>query len=356
MIDARRRFRTTISADSTGHDERSRDGFTIIEMLVVMTLISLLIMLLLPAVQAARESARRSQCRNNSKQIGLAVAQYTSTFGCYPRGRQVSSDARYRHYESIPCSGPQDRSFIATILPYMEHQSVYDSLNHHLWIFSPQQSTTYGTSISIFACPTDTMAGFRKPVRLGSRFTELELPRDSVSLVFASSYAANHGSIIESAYELPRENCAISPKAAARVNGCITDLPFVTLESVTDGLSNTIIVAEKSNTILGQIRHSRSPYPYSELFGLWITGTFNDAMFTARYGPNFHERTGPNTQPLGAISASSQHPGGLHAIFGDGSVRFVKTTIDHGEGEDRPGLWQKLATRNGGEVIDASSY
>ena len=88
-------------------------GFTLIELLVVLAIIGILIALLLPAVQAAREAARSAQCRNNLKQIGLALHGYHEAIGCFPQGRLLKHDARFM-ISGIPCMGVVDRSFLGS--------------------------------------------------------------------------------------------------------------------------------------------------------------------------------------------------------------------------------------------------
>src|SRR5437867_8525511 len=107
-----------------------RKGFTLIELLVVIAIIAVLIALLLPAVQMAREAARRSQCRNNLKQLGLALNNYESTFHCYPPGSFIPENG-----SGYPCTGDGDAvmtdwaGHLIYILPYIEHSDVYNAIN-----------------------------------------------------------------------------------------------------------------------------------------------------------------------------------------------------------------------------------
>lgn len=334
-----------------------RTAFTLIEMLVVMSVISILIGLLLPAVQSSREAARRTTCQNHLKQIGLGLANYLSVHERFPRARAPIHDSRFLNYPSLPCSGPQDRGFLVSILPWLEMRQVYDSINHDLWIFAPEQATVQNVVIETYCCPSDTSAGRSKRIPLGPRSSNLESLADPYAYAVPSSYAANRGSILGTALESTSHECRIRPSEAALANGCITDIPNVTLASVTDGLSHTLIVAEKASMLLENHYDKWNSYPLSEVLGAWYSGTYFETMFTAWRGPNLRLSSDDSLNSFNVLTASSMHPGGLDVLMGDGSVRFVKNSIDAGDMiNDRIGVWQKLATRNGGEAIDSNAY
>lgn len=337
--------------------KQPRFGFTLIEMLVVISIIGLLTGLLLPAVQSAREASRRATCQNNLKQIGLGLANYLSTHSLFPRGRQLTQDVRYSLYPDNPCGGPLNHSFLVSVLPQLEQQNTYNAINHQLYIFSFEQATVHSTSISIFACPSDTDAGKPRDGRLKRRFPNFSLADDPVTSVVQGSYGACHGTNITWAFEDRDHGCRIIPSHAALVNGCITDLPHISLASITDGTSNTMIVAEMSATVLRDVRHELIDLPYSDLFGYWFSGAFNDTVYSAMYRPNLYKMMQKPYESYASDSASSRHPGGLNVLMGDGSVRFIKETIDSRDIKNHKfGVWQKLATRNGGEVIEEGSY
>ena len=127
-------------------------GFTLIELLVVISIIAVLIALLLPAVQAAREAARRAQCVNNLKQIGVALFNYENSIGAFPPG--------YIDYQNNPNNTPDldmgpGWGWAAMLLPFLEQQPLYNSINFSLGITNASNSTAVLTSLTVFQCPSD---------------------------------------------------------------------------------------------------------------------------------------------------------------------------------------------------------
>ncbi len=334
---------------------RKGRGFTLIEMLVTIGVITLLIGLLLPAIQAARESARRSQCQNNLKQIGLGLANYLTNSQFFPRGRQRIQDARFLEIPEIGCSGPLDRGFLVPLLPWIEQPQVFNAMNHSLSIYSVQQRTIQTVSIGIYACPDDPDAGRQKKGHLNHRFSNFSLADDPTTPVVGSSYASCQGSLYTTAFEDPRANCIIHTNLAARANGCITDYPLVPVSSVTDGTSNTMVVSEKASAVLRGIK-GRTFDVYSDYYGFWFAGDMLDTVFSAERGPNQFKKADPTSLTEWGWAASSLHPGGLNILMADGSVKFVKENISASSVSGKSGVWQSLATRNGGEAISAEDY
>lgn len=346
-------------------------GFTIIEILVSISIISVLIGLLLPAVQSARESARRAHCCHNLKQFGLALQSYHDSFGSLPPGRIKSYDPRYSG-PFPPCtSSIVDKSIEVFSLAFMEQATIYNSVNQDLAIIGGENRTIHAIAISAFACPSDPLAGWPRVLNPGA-LTTYGVP-DPAVMVF-TSYAGMIGSIPVLAQPLPRSNCVVAPSLSSQCNGVFNDLSPIRLASVTDGLSHTIFVAEKATTILQDLNEVNPEF--TARHGWYITGNWGDTLVTTFYPPNACDRVLMTAMMAWSNSASSMHPGGLNVLMGDGSVRFVKDTIQtwpfdlasgnpSGASRNRqgvwaslpsPGVWQALSTRSGGETTDSGSF
>jgi prepilin-type N-terminal cleavage/methylation domain-containing protein/prepilin-type processing-associated H-X9-DG protein len=346
---------------SAAEDVR-RGGLTLIELLVVIALIGLLIGLALPALQSAREASRRASCSSNLRQIGLAIHGYHDANGCLPPGRFRSYDPRYDRAD-FPCRLALDeKSYLVMILPYMEQVPLYNAVNQSVAIGGRENWTVIGASVGAYACPSDPDSGATRPVEM-EEFVQSRLagPADRLSTSF-TSYLACYGSAPISRDPSTAVGCAFDPRARAQAVGSFTDFPPIQLASISDGLSQTIFVAERAT---GPLR------PWGDrtfgLYGWYFYANFGDTLMTTMQPPNLFRRV---DLPLPS-GASSLHPGGINALMGDGSVRFVKETIDswpvdpdNGEpvgarldpagfwiGLPRPGVWQALSTRSGGEVV-----
>jgi prepilin-type N-terminal cleavage/methylation domain-containing protein/prepilin-type processing-associated H-X9-DG protein len=339
-----------------------RRGFTLIEMLVAVTVIGILVALLLPAVQSAREAARRASCANNLRQIGLALHSYHSALGSFPPSRLRTGDRRTLT-NGIPCSGPPDRSFLVAILPQLEQDPLYNSFNCSLWILSQENTTGHGASVGLYLCPSDTAASSphtRSPADFDWN------PPDDNSPKACASYGGFSASQFAFALPNPTQNCAVNPSLAAQSNGFFGDVPPITYASITDGLSPTLIMADKSVTALQMIDDPLDPFLF-ELHGWWIAGRVGQTLLAGAFPPNVVWRRPPALSHTAAWtwSASSLHPGGVNGLMADGSVQFIKNTIDAsplGTAQFAPtinvreGLWQKLITRNGGETIGTGDF
>jgi prepilin-type N-terminal cleavage/methylation domain-containing protein/prepilin-type processing-associated H-X9-DG protein len=202
----------------------SRRGFTLIELLVVIAIIAVLIALLLPAVQSAREAARRIQCTNNMKQIGLALHNYLSTNNTFPMGGTPQYDAR-----SATPAGPFEwmgYSSFAMMLPYLEQMVVYNTCNlqvcpdtGHGFAQAPN-STAYNTKLNAFLCPSDPYSGIQNLCNYAGCFgTTTYMPYLQVS-------------------------SSLPPSNKDDTTGLFTIWKSYTIQSVTDGTSNTMAFAE----------------------------------------------------------------------------------------------------------------
>lgn len=330
-----------------------RRAFTLIELLVVIAIIAVLIALLLPAVQSAREAARRAQCVNNLKQMGLALHNYEGSNGAFPIG--------IIRYTRPSCSEADTNSnkrhtLFAFILPYMEQSNVYDGMNFSFGAGFVVNVTAQETRIAAYVCPSD-------PPSTGP----INPPGQLVSIgVNQCSYSGVAGTI-----EFLRHRHA-PPTNAANCGHIEGDGTFVAsfnykLASIADGTSNTMFLGETSRFV-GQPSSWQNPWNYGEWYGVvggngqgslpmgiaYLAARPNSRLIDADVIPiidpdpfTWYQKAA--AQAYGNFGFRSQHPGGLNFLMGDGSVKFIKQTID------LP-TYRALGTRAGGEVISADSY
>jgi len=342
-----------------------RRGFTLIELLVVIAIIAVLIALLLPAVQSAREAARRSQCVNNLKQIGLAIHNYISSNDTVPPGGANATP-------TSPGDNALSQSFSMKVrlLPGLEQGAIYNAVNFYFsgnynsTLGGPANGTVVTTYIASFNCPSDGNPGNTGNANGSS-------PAKPIA---PSNYCNNNGT-------------------ARQYNGSVLNGPTwflggnanvgrkVTLASVTDGTTNTIVFSEwikgKSNqnrlrdlsvtenttsSGVGVKGSDYLDYQYCQSTGntAWVgpwdyRGEYWHCQDAGR-GGTYSQTMLPNSRSCNAgtaydnrISAASYHSGGVNALFLDGSVKFMKNSINYM-------TWYALGTIANGEVIDASAY
>jgi prepilin-type N-terminal cleavage/methylation domain-containing protein/prepilin-type processing-associated H-X9-DG protein len=343
-------------------------GFTLIELLVVISIISLLIGLLLPAVQAAREAGRRAACTNSLMQIGIAIHSYQSSWDCLPPGRVPLYDPRYAGLNPPCTSKAFDKSYLARLLPFLEESNLFNSINQSTSICAHENWTCFDVSCGVFACPDDPASGRPRPMNTTS-LSDLGMAQaGETALAVSTSYIGCFGDVPVAAVPRPITKCQVDPMAISESSGCFNDLSPIRLSGVTDGLSSTILVAERATTTLRNL-----PNEGFDASGWYFSGNLGDTLFVSMLPPNLFRQSNALVVPF---AASSLHPGGLNVLMGDGSVRFVKesinswpldprseepvgaqrTTAGWWQGLPKPGVWQALSTRNGGEVVSSESY
>ena len=280
-------------------------GFTLIELLVVIAIISVLIGLLLPAVQSARESARRARCSNNLKQLALSAANYENANGCYP------PDGLY--IVGIPNpqepNGGSDMTALARLLEYYEQEPLFNAYNILTDATHPSNITLAGVSISTLLCPSDPAMA-----------TKLDLSQISGNLTYVlptgtwyqaqSSYSTVWGC-----------NDTFAPPGET---GIITNQGITKASGITDGTSNTMLFSEVAQGWLPS-----SVVQTDEAYRPWNLGGWQ--WIDAEFAPNPWQYAPINAagEFLSAyfayvLAASSMHPGGVNAAFGDGSVNSSK--------------------------------
>ena len=334
-----------------------RRGFTLIELLVVIAIIAVLIALLLPAVQAAREAARRSQCINNLKQLGLAAMNYESSAGSLPSGMYGAprqSDGAIRTGLSV----------MVRIMPFVEGLNSFNTANFSFTATSAVNGTVASTGISVLWCPSDPSVMMPQPID-----PSYGLPSGTTLQQYYTSYGGNQGMwSLDVLYTNSTYNNRL-----ANMNGTIFSSSTVRLADITDGTSNTLLFAERP--------HGKIPVSGRNYYHWWNSGYYTDAMCETYYPLNGAFKGVPyisgSTDEDWVMTVGSYHPGGANVGFSDGSVRFIKDSIQSvafdpttGAVPALPysgglfsvaagyqiGIWQKISTRSFGEVVSADQY
>lgn len=320
---------------------RGTRGFTLIELLVVIAIIAILIALLLPAVQQAREAARRSQCKNNLKQLALALHNYESTHRVFPPGG---------------LGYPYVWSAHAQLLPFVDQGNLQGLFNYDVPPLNAFNSGSFDatevgnndtaarTRIPLLVCPSD------KDVVPGADYAGISYPGCGGSGLNGSG-TSDDGSI-------------------SNADGVIYSQSRTRFRDVTDGTSNTVLFGEQllgdgqnvapsgsdysrrvvelsmgDQTTPDACAASAAPAWSGQRGAKWVNGHLADTMYNHWFGPNASVPDCHNGyHNFALVSARSAHTGGVQIALVDGSCRFVSENINLD-------LWRALATRAGGEVI-----
>ncbi len=364
---------------------RGRRAFTLIELLVVIAIIAVLIALLLPAVQAAREAARRAQCVNNLKQIGLSIHNYHSTNNCIP--------PLFTNFGTAPNGpsepgGPWPLGWMVGILGYMEQQQLYNIANYSFGAFGvANQNTLSSIKVATFICPSESL---NQGPWIASTWT---------------NYHANFGGPSEFAsWSGPFVPFRSDPNNIPGYTNAVqtSNMGTVSFSSVTDGTSNTAAVSEKlvglngyvASAVPGTANSLRVSFQSSVSYN-WDTGAnagadtqsfynscksmpfttaptnptqWSGACWNGSHAGTLHFNAydhlmTPNTlscvsgssyggAPGGfndAITATSNHSGGVNVLMLDGSVKFAKNSVS-------PQTWWAVGSRNQGEIVGSDAF
>ncbi|MHC5537490.1 DUF1559 family PulG-like putative transporter [Singulisphaera rosea] len=337
-------------------------GFTLIELLVAIAIIGVLVGLLLPAVQSARAAARRMQCVNNLKQIGLALANYESALGVFPPSYVADPKASGTAYGiSYPDGGINTLPGFAwgtLVLPYLEQAPLYASVNTNLPCWAPDNTTSAHTKISVFLCPDAhggsdgfavhqyTNGDANSPNDGGPFSPEIRLPHSHYVTNAGINQPWGRSKAYSYDMDVPEPMAGLPPDT---ITGPFYKNSRIKVADVTDGLSNTVFLGERSSSISDNTWFG--VVPFSSVWpkpGLPSDPNSGGDMVGCHSGPDVHDHPqviihAPNHPFRHTDEMYSDHGGGCNVLFGDGSVKWIKQTI-------YPWTWVYLSTRNQGEV------
>lgn len=331
----------------------TRRAFTLIELLVVIAIVATLLALLIPAVQSAREAVRRAQCKNNLKQIGLSIHNYHESHGVMPPGRMRRHvDGQGRCYSAY-----------AHLLPYLDATPLYNTIDFERDPEDLLNETAMNSTIPYFLCPSDKQntklqgnnAVHNYPLNTGTTFP---VSRENPSGVPVTGvFYENSSTRIRDILDGTTHTVCISETVRADLGG----------PAVWDGVSPTngfVLTQGNNNSTIGpelidyETQCSGAGLVLQQTRGSkWLYGAPGHSMYNHIRRPNdpgvdcrgglphsirtnfWWDRLSHN------VAAHSRHPGGVHALFCDGHVKFVTATIDLQ-------TWQAAGSRNSGEVFD----
>ncbi len=310
---------------------KKRKAFTLIELLVVIAIIAILIALLLPAVQQAREAARRSQCKNNLKQMGLALHNYLDVSNeVFPRGAYVARGL------SCCCNNSdwgKSHTVHVMLLPFLDQGPLYDKFDFNIPVYSGVNAGLLSTKISTYLCPSSAYHIMQTHSLRGAVQVHPHNYPGAGSHHGWGGCGRHDNTQSNGVFALRR---GIQEQSGAGADGAMR------LAGVLDGTSQTMAFSETAQRRY-TVRQS-NPNSGWELFRGrgWGDPFYNSTLFS------IGERSTPNSRVsqyggYNASNATSYHTGGVHVLFCDGAVKFVSESINGN-------TWYALGTPHRGEV------
>ncbi|QDT93232.1 DUF1559 domain-containing protein [Gimesia algae] len=319
-----------------------RKAFTLIELLVVIAIIAILIALLLPAVQQAREAARRSSCKNNLKQIGLALANYLDmTSGVFPRATisangQACCCQNYTATALNTTGVPHSFHTMHTmLLPFLDQANVYNQINMSLRYDDTVNGPAVSTQIPVYICPSDNRTSDTNVVTNGA----------GTSITMATHNYPGAGSTHPYGLCGYHGTSGVFAERNGQLNEAGTALthPAMKLRLITDGTSNTISFSEFAQN-KAKIAGCGFTGGTSQAKYGWARPAVGGTAYTIRSGSTPNGCNGTSTNGSNSGIARSWHAGGVHVLMVDGSVHFASDSIDGP-------TWQYLHSFSDGKVV-----
>lgn len=295
-----------------------RRAFTLIELLVVISIIAILIALLLPAVQQAREAARRTACRNNLKQIGLALFNYESAFGTFPCGSTSIID--YGVWSTNPAQYHL-HSWTSLVLPNLDQANLYNQVNYNVSALDALNASTAAQKIAVYRCPS----------YVGNEYSQEPLYVALSPNYAIRNYVAIGATTVGNLWKKP--------------DGVIYAQSRTRIADITDGTSSTVLAAETREQNAAVWIDGGTASLTSRRYDDANAPSYAAADIAINYTP-YYNSAGQGIDCLWA--ASSMHSGGAHHLFGDGSVRFLTQFMS-------AAVYDALVTRAGNETISSDA-
>jgi len=343
--------------------DRRKRGFTLIELLVVIAIIAILIALLLPAVQQAREAARRTQCKNNLKQIGLALHNYHDVHLRLPPGYMSAEPVHLAVPLTFFSTELGLYSWGAYILPYLEQGNLYDSLNVGDVTLDANlaNATTRAflqTPLPAFACPSDSGPALNNwdpsdanMATYGRRVTSDGVDRIAIAKSNYVMVSTSGNSTVPAVYPI------LGPGSYGPHNGVGAENSSTRIRDISDGTSNTLIIGERAWQVANLEMGAANALGFSAVTGgpQTVFRTSMAVLGIPYWGIN---QTVINATHQ-ARAFSSPHVGGAHFALCDGSVHFVSENIDFRGNSLTAGsadfgidsTFERLIARNDGQVV-----